>query len=205
MERLHVFFDGFNIYYSLKRKKWQRYMWLDYLALARSLVREDQILSGATFVTARVPGPQESARRQSIYLDALCAVTAPGDVLVMREGTIEKRPMRCPGCKHNWHRPQEKRSDVLLALELVMGAVDDTYDTAVLVTADSDLIPAARLVRDRFLKRVLLITPPGTKAEELAAACDAHLHLTKPQLGRCQLPPVVTVGGRSLERPPEWV
>jgi uncharacterized LabA/DUF88 family protein len=203
-ERLHVFYDGFNLYYALRRKGWHRYLWLDYSALARDLVREGQVLTGATYVTARVPGPDARARRQALYLDALAATTAPDELLLVVEGSIEKRPMRCPKCRHNWHRSQEKRSDVLLALALVMGAADDTYDTAVLVTADADLIPAVHLVRDRFARKVLLITPPATKAEELAAACDAHLHLTKPRLGRCQLPPAVGVGGRTLEWPAEW-
>jgi len=31
-----------------------------------------------------------------------------------------------------------------------MGDADDTYDTAVVVTADADLIPAVHLVRDRW-------------------------------------------------------
>lgn len=44
------------------------------------------------------------------------------------------------------YEAQEKGIDVLLALHLVMGAMRDEYDVAVLVTADSDLIPAVETV-----------------------------------------------------------
>lgn len=39
-------------------------------------------------------------------------------------------------------RAQEKGVDVLLALDVALGARDDLYDTAVIVSADTDLLPA---------------------------------------------------------------
>lgn len=44
--------------------------------------------------------------------------------------------------------PREKGIDVMIALAMVMGAVRDDYDVAVLMSADSDLAPAVETVQD---------------------------------------------------------
>lgn len=44
--------------------------------------------------------------------------------------------------------PREKGIDVLIALHMVMGARNDEYDVAVLMSADSDLAPAVEAVWD---------------------------------------------------------
>jgi len=51
-------------------------------------------------------------------------------------------------------RQREKGIDVKLATDLIMGAVDNTYDTAILVSSDGDLVPAIDWVRGRFKKKV---------------------------------------------------
>ena len=42
---------------------------------------------------------------------------------------------------------KEKGTDVKIAVDLIVGAVDDLYDTAILVSSDTDLIPAVRYVK----------------------------------------------------------
>ena len=51
-------------------------------------------------------------------------------------------------------RSREKGIDVKIAVDLIMAALDNKYDTAVLVSSDTDLIPALDLVRFRFFKRI---------------------------------------------------
>ena len=51
-------------------------------------------------------------------------------------------------------RTREKGIDVKLATDLIVGAVDNQYDTAILVSSDGDLIPAVDWVRYRQKKRV---------------------------------------------------
>lgn len=43
-------------------------------------------------------------------------------------------------------KAREKGIDVLIALDMAMGAVNDAYDVAVLVSADTDLVPALEAV-----------------------------------------------------------
>jgi len=53
-----------------------------------------------------------------------------------------------------YERSREKGIDVKLATDLIIGAMDDKYDSAVLVSSDTDLVPAIDLVRYRFGKKV---------------------------------------------------
>lgn len=61
---------------------------------------------------------------------------------------VTTRPLRYPvtawsnGRPTAWGTPEEKGIDVLLALAMVMGAIHDEYDVAVLMSSDTDLIPA---------------------------------------------------------------
>jgi uncharacterized LabA/DUF88 family protein len=47
---------------------------------------------------------------------------------------------------------KEKGTDVKIAVDLVIGAVDNHYDTAILVSSDTDLIPAIRYIKYRSKK-----------------------------------------------------
>jgi uncharacterized LabA/DUF88 family protein len=61
--------------------------------------------------------------------------------------TVRTRPLRyqpiawSSGAPSEW-RGEEKGIDVLIALDIALGARDNRYDVAVVVSADTDLIPA---------------------------------------------------------------
>ncbi|WFU79184.1 NYN domain-containing protein [Bradyrhizobium sp. CIAT3101] len=45
------------------------------------------------------------------------------------------------------HKIREKGVDVKIAVDLIVGAVDDLYDIAIIVSSDTDLIPAIQYVQ----------------------------------------------------------
>ncbi|MBI2639399.1 MAG: NYN domain-containing protein [Candidatus Sungbacteria bacterium] len=51
-------------------------------------------------------------------------------------------------------RSREKGIDVKIAVDLIAGALDDKYDTAIIVSSDADLIPAIDWVRKRLKKKI---------------------------------------------------
>ena len=59
--------------------------------------------------------------------------------------------------KIEFERLREKGIDVKLATDLIVGAIDNQYDTAIIVSPDSDLIPAIDWVRHRNKKKVEII------------------------------------------------
>ncbi|MDO8183737.1 MAG: NYN domain-containing protein [bacterium] len=56
--------------------------------------------------------------------------------------------------KIHTERMREKGIDVKIATDLLVGAFDDKYDTAIIVSSDSDLVPAIDWVRNRKKKKV---------------------------------------------------
>ena len=54
---------------------------------------------------------------------------------------------------YDGNRIREK-GDVKLSVDLVMGAVDNLYDTAIVVSSDTDLIPAIQYVRNEKNKQI---------------------------------------------------
>ncbi len=53
-----------------------------------------------------------------------------------------------------YRRSREKGIDVKIAVDLIAGALDKKYDTAIVVSSDTDLVPAIDWVRNRFKKRI---------------------------------------------------
>ncbi|MFH1145502.1 MAG: NYN domain-containing protein [bacterium] len=53
-----------------------------------------------------------------------------------------------------YQRSREKGIDVKIAVDLMAGAIDNRYDTAVIISSDADLIPAIDWVRNKKGKKV---------------------------------------------------
>lgn len=72
---------------------------------------------------------------------------------------------------------EQKRVDILMAVDLVRMSWDHHIDTAALVTGDSDLVPAVQAAKDAGVV-VQLWYAPGSVHDELLAACDEGFELT---------------------------
>ncbi len=46
-------------------------------------------------------------------------------------------------------RTREKGTDVKIAIDLVVGASDDLYDVAIVISSDTDLIPAIKYIKHK--------------------------------------------------------
>lgn len=59
---------------------------------------------------------------------------------------IENDGFKVKGGKilYDGDRPREKGTDVKIATDIIIGAVDDIYDTAIIISSDTDLIPAIK-------------------------------------------------------------
>ena len=67
--------------------------------------------------------------------------------------TVRSRPLRYQPTAWSMGRPaawraEEKGIDVMMALDIAIGARDDAYDVAVVVSADTDLTPAIEVALD---------------------------------------------------------
>ncbi|MGH3908359.1 MAG: NYN domain-containing protein [Pseudonocardiaceae bacterium] len=203
MVRVAVYVNGFNLYFGLKAKYGRKYLWLDLQALAVSLLRPGQTLEQITYFTARVRNDPEGRQRQSDYLDALASHSP---LVAVVDGRFQEKHRHCRNCGAAWTVYEEKETDVNIAAALVADAVLDRYDTALLISADSDLCPAIVTMKRLALeKRIIAAFPPKRNSADLKRAVDGYLPLGDDKIRQAQLPTeVVSNAGITLCRPKHW-
>lgn len=202
MTQVRAYVDGFNLYHGL-REDGRRYLWLDLDALATSLLKPGQRLDRVRYFTARVRNDPDGHQRQADYLDALLANSARVEVI---EGRFQQKTRCCNRCGREWITYEEKETDVSIAVALIEDGVLDRFDTALVISADSDLCPAIRsLKRLRPAKRVIAAFPPNRRSDDLRRAVNAAFTIGAAKIRQAQLPPVVTTAaGIRLVRPTHW-
>jgi uncharacterized LabA/DUF88 family protein len=202
LRRVAAYVDGFNLHYGVRDKCGCRHLWLDLQALALALLRPGQCLESVSYFTARFRGGLDARIAQSMYLDALQSHCPQ---IRMIEGRFQEKIRNCRQCGAAWVDHEEKQTDVSIATALIEDAVQDRYDSALLISADGDLCPAVAAVkRLRPKKMIIGCFPPGRHSTDLAAAADRNLTIGLNKIRQSQLPDAVQMHGVLLRRPAEW-
>ena len=206
MQRVVVYIDGFNLYYGLKAKNWQRFYWLDVCKLAKKLLRPYQKLMVVRYFTARIandPYDPDKKKRQDTYIEALKTLSD----LTIHYGYYLPIERICLKCGNAWQTYEEKMTDVNIAVELLGDAQDNLFDTALIVSGDSDLVGPMRAVRRRYPnKRVVVAFPPERVSKEMRKSAAGYFTIGEDKLRNSQLPEQITrqSDGYILKRPPRW-
>ena len=202
MPRVITYVDGYNLYYGLRSKHWQRYYWLNIAALARSLLKPDKQLVRTKYFTAVVKRPEDRRRRQAEYLEAL--QTLP-DFQIYYGQFLEDQVI-CRQCGHTYTTYHEKMTDVNISVELLADAFANRFDAALLISADSDLVGPLQAVKRLFPgKEIIVAFPPERTSYALTQVADLRLHVGRNELAKSQFPPeVAKADGVVLRRPAEW-
>jgi len=121
-------------------------------------------------------------------------------------GHFKKKSRRCPSCNHHWVGHEEKETDVNIALFLLSMAYQDKFDRALIVSNDSDLSPAIRMVKMYFPeKRITTVAPPHYfHSRELIQVSSDKTKIRTTHLERSVLPEIVSRGLISIKRPLEY-
>ena len=206
--RTFVYVDGFNLYYgALKGTPWK---WLDLPALFAKVLQPHHDILTVKYFTARVsgtPADPSKPQRQDVYLRALRRYRPEVE---MYFGHFLSHKVRAPlaqpaGSERTAEviRTQEKGSDVNLGVHLLNDAWLDAYDCAVVVSNDSDIAEAMRLVRRHHGRRIGLVTPgTGRPSRQLMAHADFARHVRPNALRRSLLPDPIP--GTNIRKPARW-
>jgi NYN domain len=202
--RVCCYFDGFNLYHAIDELGRPHLKWVDLSALARTMLRPGESLACVRYFSAYatwLPGPYARHRQY------VAALEATGTTPVMAH--FKDKYRSCRRCGHSWKAHEEKETDVRLALAVLEDGYDDLYDRAVIVSADSDLVPAIEKARRRFVdKKYYVAAPPGqfSSARGLMRTCHGHFEISPARIGQCLLPErIVDDGGAVVAtRPREY-
>lgn len=202
MERVVAYIDGYNLYYSLRSKGWKRFYWLNIQALASQFLKQSQTLVMTKYFTTVVKQPEDKRRRQQVFLDAL--QTIPNFQIYY--GQFLSETIVCRRCGHTYTTHHEKMTDVNISVEMMADAAQNKFDTALLISADSDLAGVTQTVQSLFRpKRVIVVFPPGRNSFALKKAANGTLHIGHVELTKSLFSEqVIGSGGIALCRPEEW-
>ena len=208
--RSHFYIDGFNLYHSIDDLGESFLKWCNLWKLSEGIAHSrGEALVGVTFCTAYYPGDHGKRIRHEAYKKALEAV---GVKCVW--GHYVTEPASCKKCNVEWTKRTEKETDINVALELYDDAVRDVYDTAYLITADSDQAATARMLKKRYPNKALVsVAPPGRRhSKDILHHAKGSISLTRDQIERAHFGHAVMVDGvppvlrpREYNPPEGWV
>ena len=192
MSRVTAFIDGFNFYHAVDDLKANHLKWVDLWAMCQQFAPEPQYnLTDVLYFSAYATWLPKAYKRHRAFVQAQqhCRVTA-----VM--GAFKAKTQRCRSCGNTWTRHEEKETDVNIALQMVIRARRDLYDRALIVSADSDLAPAVRVVQEEFpSKEIRILTPVGRPhswdLRNLVGGLANCQNLKRIHLERCLLPETI--------------
>jgi hypothetical protein len=206
--RVIVYIDGFNLYYGVL-KDTPHLKWLNLERFCKLLRPHDDI-QAIRYFTALVTGP--TAPNQGAFLKALATTPLVGVVL----GKFKEKLAKCRvlGCAHPTSKmfrvPEEKRTDVNIAISMLDDAYQNLCDHFILFSGDSDLVPAVNMVRHRFPAKKITVYVPFRNpirgaAVELRVAASVHRDLPLALLSKSQFPDAIPDGaGGTINRPTDW-
>lgn len=141
-ERVIILIDGSNFYHYCKEFELTRLLEFDYKRFGEYLAHGREITS-ATYYIGKMREKVDDLQSRKLMANQQKLVgrlhnfgwkVSYGHILIDKGGQ------------------REKGVDVQIAVDLVVGAYEDIYDSALLISSDTDLIPAVRKVRNKGKK-----------------------------------------------------
>jgi uncharacterized LabA/DUF88 family protein len=202
-KRAAFYFDGFNLYHALDDLRKNHLKWLSLDALAKRLVpSRDEDVSTVVYFSAFLTHKPDKLVRHRAYVHAL---ESTGVECVM--GRFKYSTVKCRECGAEWRSYEEKETDVNIGIRIMRDAFRDVFDVCYLVSADTDLTPAMRMLKREFPNKefVSVATPRRPHSSEFLRLADRTIKITDHVLTLCLLPPQLTTSdGRTIERPAEY-
>lgn len=202
-----IYIDGFNLYYGAV--KGTLYKWLDIERYFRLTRHHDEIVQ-IYYFTALIDG--RTSDNQKTYLRALA--TSPLIEIILGKFKYKNLFCRVKHCDFQGSKrfrvSEEKRTDVNIALQMMDDAFNERCENFILVTGDSDLVPAVQRVKSFSPDKKIIVYIPSrnhrrSAATELRAVADKHSDLPLLLLKRSQYPSRIPDGsGGYIEKPDSW-
>ncbi|MFI0429617.1 NYN domain-containing protein [Mariniflexile sp. HMF6888] len=208
--------DGFNLYHSIEDLYTEHRIkakWLDVKTLLRTyltdpnfkeLSEERHSFNGIYYFTAlryhvAEEKPQSIARHER-YINA---IKSTGIEIIY--GGFKPKTIKCKECGRDFIKHEEKKTDVAIAtklLELVHKSHSEVY---VIVSGDTDLIPAIETARiiDSSIK-IILVFPYGRTNDELKNYADLYYTIKPKRYKSCQFDGIINIGDKKFAKPGNW-
>lgn len=206
--RAALYIDGFNLYHPIRRMgdAFCYLKWASLWRLGENLATpQNQELVKVVFCTA-VPSVKQSYEKRDRHIRFNNAQRACGVTVI--EGHYVPEPIEDNGVPTGKSKWTEKQTDINVALELLFDGLDNVYDVALLLSADTDQVATARVFSHRLSphgKKLVGIAPPDRVAPIGYAAYNIpSVKLKQYDIERCVMPEELTLNGAPVRRPAEY-
>jgi len=207
MNKTYVYVDAFNLYYGAVRNT--NLKWLNINKMCELLLPLNSIIR-IKYFTAEVGARSNDLNqpvRQQIYFRAL--KTIPHLKIYRGHFLTQTHKLRLVNpIKNKTHavvfKDEEKGSDVNLAVHLLNDAYRDVYDTAVIISNDSDLYEAIRIIKNQFTKIIGVLNPHKYPSKKLLEAIDFYKPIRKGVLRNSQFSSKLSDKNGNFHKPEVW-
>jgi len=198
-----AYVDGFNLYNGLHEVYSHRYLWLDLVALVRTM-RSKSTLLKVKYFTATLLNDPDAQGRQAHYIAALEA--AYPDLVEVVYGRYQPKPMTCKTCGAEWTSYEEKETDVNIAVALVSDVASKAATDFYIISGDSDLSPAVRQAQiDNPKAFCVAFFPPQRLSDELVKLMPSSQPIGRNKYAEAQFPETLVTEHATFARPIKWV
>lgn len=230
--RVAFLVDGFNLYHSIRDAEKQvaarPQRWLDLRSFCQDYVRHfgraavlEDVYYFSALATHLEGSKPDILTRHRTYIDALMSTGVHVALanFKVRDKYVSlahcsfrlrwfKRPIRIPipGCTVVFQRAEEKETDVAIAAKMFELLHTGAADVIVLVSGDTDLLPAIRTAQRLFPAVPISVCFPFRRHNaDLKQAVQRSFKVRKEQYAKHQLPnPVMLPNGKPIHKPARW-
>lgn len=202
IERVVVYVDGFNLFYGIKDSGYHHHLWLNLSLLVTNLLKGNQRLVCVKYFTTKITNDISRRNRQKLYLDALS--TLPN--VEVYYGKFQEEKINCRACRNEYVSQSEKMTDVNIAVHMINDAHLNLFDSAMLISGDTDHIPQIKMINENFKnKRVFVAFPPNRANDEVKIHANGSFVIGRKKLKDSQFDAeVIAKDGTKYIRPLKW-
>ena len=139
-KRLFIIIDGSNLYNRLKEKplSFKNLLKFDFARFINYLSKDKKLVKSCYYVGA-IRTEKNNPKSFQLYQNQRKLIG------ILRKNHIDVSLGYILKANNYYH---EKGVDVQIAVDLLIGAYEDLWDAAILVSSDTDLLPAIKKVRE---------------------------------------------------------
>ncbi len=201
MAKVYAFIDGFNFYHAVDVPAYRKFKWMNLKKLVSSYLLGSDTLEGVEYFTTLATWDAGKVARHRLFIRA-----NEEQGIVVTYGEFKRKDRFCTLCKKKFLSREEKQTDVNIALRLLELAVQDRYEKAIIISGDTDLIPAIKAVHRTFPnKKIGVVIPIGRASEDFKNQADFHHKMKQKHLTSSRFDDEHTMSdGTVIECPISW-
>jgi len=170
LKRISIFIDGSNFYHSIKKILKENEI-VNYQKLIDFLVEDRELVSVFYYIASLdINTDLEKYKKHEKFLKKLSEIPS----LIIRFCNLKKIKVTSGRFIY-----VVKGDDVQLAQDLLLGAFDNLYDMAIIVSEDEDFVPVISTLKKRFNKEIINAYLRSSSSYKLRNICNFSIKLNK--------------------------